>query len=418
VAVVGLAGVWLTREARAFSAVGWMVIYDAADFPTLGSLAAFLRDLRIPVPPYLAVLEVVEHQLTGGLELTTVLAYRLAIVLAYLLPLLWSAGSALRLAASAGLGLVFLAATVLVHPGNPQTYDIFYPLFVLAFGLALRRAARPAGSRAGWALAAGFLLAMAELSRPFVVLGLPLVVALAALAVARRPRQHLAALLLPVLLLSGGWHGWLAVRHGQLASTNHAGQNLRRAWPMAVVPRPPLVPEVNSERLGPGRWPNLNTAEHLENSRRLQRAVLRYVRTHPLGSARHALGRLRALLLDVRTDIYRHRPRHWVLVLYRPLVRAAVAWLTLNALLLVSGLLVDGRRRRRLLADPDSILIVITAFSACALAVGDAQEEARFLISLLPLLAAVPSAPARTYLPLAFAALGRGVGLAAPRAAR
>jgi hypothetical protein len=144
-----------------------------------------------------------------------------------------------------------------------------------------------------------------------------------------------------------------------------------------------LIRETDNAPLQPGRWPNLNTAEHDENSQMLQRAIIGYALSHPIESIAHAARRV-LTLMGGPTSIYDHKPSHRELALYRPLVAAL-------ALLLLAGYAVAaGRRALRLLGEPDNILVVTAFLSLLILAVGDAQEEARFLISVLPFLAAVP----------------------------
>lgn len=69
-------------------------------------------------------------------------------------------------------------------------------------------------------------------------------------------------------------------------------------------------------------------------------------------------------------------------------VDAGLAALLANVIALGTALLRAPRSALRLLAAPYNPLIAVTAYSIIVMAAGDASEEARFLISVLPLLAA------------------------------
>jgi hypothetical protein len=190
--------------------------------------------------------------------------------------------------------------------------------------------------------------------------------------------------LAPLIILSGGWHLHLWRQHGQLVWTNHTGFNLQRAWPM--VEYPPLVAEVNSAPLAADRQPNLDTPEHSENSRRIQAAVMAYIRAHPGEAARHGFLRLQTFLA-VRTDTYDWRPDNPGLRYYRWAVWAGLAWLMTQIAVAVIAAL---RRNRMAFVAPESQLILMTVGLILLLSMAEAHEEARLMVSLLPFLAALP----------------------------
>ena len=290
------------------------------------------------------------------------------------------------------LGFVFLWSTVVIHPGNPQTYDIFFSLFILLYISSLSyvvsqpNAFHFSRKRVLMCFASGFFLSMAELMRVFMVFLLPVLLFFSYQALKNFPAKYYLYFLTPIVLFSGVWHFYIALQHRQITWTNHSGQNLRRAWPEAELPM--LVPEVNDRPLALARWPNLNTVEHYENSRRIQKAILRYVLENPIQSASNIVNRL-SRLLAVQTSIYGYEPSHWVFCFYKPLVWGASFWLFTNALLLSVGF--ARYRCLQVFSVPANMLIIITLFCFCILAIGEAGEEARFLISVLPLVAALPS---------------------------
>ena len=383
---------WLLQEAQADPATSWMWMVFPEDFPTAASVLAYLRDLRTGIPPVLSLLEIASVWWTGDATLMTAVAYQAAMALAFLLPILFHRHTLFGVTVSFAIALVLLTSAVLIHPGNPQVYDVYFPLFTLLF-IACRQRAREDRPRSetAWLAAAGFFLTMAELTRPFLF---PIVIYAAALVCLRLrggPRWRLAAFLIPLVVFSGGWHAHQAWRFSQITWTNHAGFNLIRAWPM--VGDVPLAPETGSAPLGPERDPNINTQAHQDNSQRLVRAVLEFIWRNPATGVKHAIRRVQALVGTVRTSVYSHAPDHAVFRLYRPAVWVLSGLLLANLIGLGARVLRRPRDAARLLAAPRNLLVVVTAYSVVVLAVGDASEEARFLISLLPLLAAAARNP-------------------------
>jgi hypothetical protein len=284
------------------------------------------------------------------------------------------------------LGVVFLTGAVESHRLNPQAYDVHLPFLLLLFVVALDlfpSAKRPRSQRILAALC-GVSLAMAELTRPFMVYLLPLLM-LPAVGLMRGQRC-LLYFFLPLILLSGTWHAHLAIRHHQLVWSNHAGFNLSKAWPM--VDAPALVEERNDAPLQPGRRSNLNTDEHSENSRRLTRAVLAYVITHPVDATRNALRRLYALLYEVPI-FYRVAGTPEVNApFYRGFIRVCSLWWLVNLLALSLSIL--RRRAPAAWATGAASLTIAMTGLIFFLAVGELGEAFRFVLSILPLFAALP----------------------------
>lgn len=379
----------LTHSLNGAATITWMRVYRPEDFPDVQSWLNFLREVRIPIPPVLATAEMVNHWLAGDTWLLTHLFYRMALVLAYGLAIWLSRASVGRLLASFMLGIVFVQGTAIVHPANPQLYDLVYPLLVLlfvwAYGAVLG-AATPA--RARWpALGAGFALALAELTRPFVVLMLPIVLACVVAGLRRRPcfARNLCWFLAPVVLLSGGWHLHVALKHGRLVWTNHSGYNLHRAW--VFVPHEPLIEERGDEPRGPNQYDNLDNPDHGENSRRLRRAVLGYIVEHPRAAGRHAARLLGWLLLDAPTDMYHVELRHPFVPIYRWTARLAAVRFVAAVVVVGFAVVLPRRRGLRFLTTPAGVLLGIAVMSTVVMAVGEDGEQARLLLSLLPMYA-------------------------------
>lgn len=375
-------------DVHAGAATQWMRIFHPSDIESWEDFSHFLGNLRVPIPIWLGVLEIAEYRWTQDLVVSVGWLYRVALVASYLLAIRVSASnSRVGLWLTSVLSVVYLLGTRIVHQGNPQSYDVVFPCLMLVYLVLVDRVApgdltaRRASIQSG---AAGVALSLAELTRPF---ALPMLLFLvpATVALLHRVRPRLALLFIaPIVVLSGGWHAIQFVRHDQILLSNHRGFNLIRGWPM--VPRPPLVEEVHDAPLAPTRWPNLNTDEHGENSRRLEAAVVAYVVANPRRSAVHAL-RSTCAFLSVKTSIYEFDPESPVLPVYRLAVWAALPWLLFQAFRFLRGILY--REWGRLIA-PQSQLIAITCASIAVLAVGESGEAARFIVTLLPLLAALP----------------------------
>jgi len=384
-------GALLVRSSSATPAVTWMFIYRLTDFDSVPAIIAFIRGVRVPIPIVIGLGEIFDNYLFGDSWLVDCLLYRVALVGAFLLAIVLSPRTVTGLATSLFSSAVFLWGTVLVHPGNPQVYDILYPFFLLGFILLIERVRR-GGSRGRkqvmQSFAAGFLLSMSELSRPFVLFLLPVLLLMGFLNLRGATRRARIFFLLPLLLISGGWHLYIGITHGELTWTNHSGFNLQRSWPK--VPLPALLPETNGAPLGAGRWANLDTPEHQENSRRLETAILGYALDHPVGML-SGLGRRVLLLLAAPTTIYGHHPSHPILWLYRPLV-----WLASFALLLrlARYARIAYARPLQIVEEPAGQAAVAALLSILLLAAGEGGEQARFLLSVLPLLAIVLAAEA------------------------
>ena len=128
----------LWGSGRAGPVVEWMNIYRLGDIRSLGGGLDFVLGLRVPIPPNLALVEIAEHRLTGDTRLATGLLYHAYVAVAYLCVLLLAYPHRVRLVVSTVLALLFVAGTRLIHPGNPQLYDVAAPCFFLLFVLLLR----------------------------------------------------------------------------------------------------------------------------------------------------------------------------------------------------------------------------------------------------------------------------------------
>lgn len=380
-------GIWQTRNSEAGPTMEWMIIYHPSDFrdASVSEVITFYRDLRTGIPPLLSVVEILNVKIaqTDRVDFVGVFLYRVAIVAVFALPLLLFDKSPREFAITLILSLIFLRATVVIHPGNPQAYDVFHPLLMLVFFGCLHMLRRRHSQSAALAFLAGLMLAAAELTRPYMLLLMPLLLIGAAGLIHRLPdsRRLMVLFLCPVILLSGGWHLKLLIyNNGQIMWSNHGGFNLARAWPIPTG----WTEEHEAPPIMQGREPNLNTQVHYEMSQQLQADFVRlFLKPHPFfviaESARQIVD-----LLRPHTDIYQHKPRDWVLPLYRGAVWYSALMLLMNAALLLVHWLVGRQSLLSLLAEPRMLMMLFAWGAILITAVTDQGEEGRFLISFLP----------------------------------
>jgi hypothetical protein len=374
---------------RATPAVSWMNQVDLQAFRTAADVREYMAGLRTGIPPLLAVLELSWWVRFRDLSAFTDVLYPICVALAFALAVRavpgWQATSPGR-ALAVGTTAVFLAGQgIRVHAGNPALYDAVFGVLLVAY-----LAASGAWTRTGrprWMAAAGTALALMELTRPFVLYLLPVLLLVETHRIrgaARGRGRALAFLVLPVALLSGGWHLHLYRAHdGQVAWTNISGFNLQRAWEdfdPAIGDAPRVEPLPGTV----DRWADLNTDEFHRRSEALKSLIASKILNDPAGAAAHAFGRVLAFG-SAPTKIYHHDPQGVGVAIYR----AAVVALNLVVLIHVSArgaaLLLRGRCPW---LDPRWWPGAAVAAIAIVAALGEKGEEARFVFSILPALLA------------------------------
>lgn len=140
-----------------------------------------------------------------------------------------------------------------------------------------------------------------------------------------------------------------------------------------------------------GIGPKIDTEDHYLNSKILAPATVRGIVRHPWGAVKHVAGRA-TTFFSLPVDLMRHKAEHPFLVVYKWAVRLACLWMFWPGFLLLWMVLGRIRDRNRWLAlgHPENILLIMTLLTCLIFLVGDAGEDARFMISVLPLLAALP----------------------------
>ncbi|MCX5901163.1 MAG: hypothetical protein NTX06_10630, partial [Proteobacteria bacterium] len=354
-----------------------------------------------PIPPVLGVLEYGSYVLTGSTRLVTRYGYQLAILASFLICILLARRSVIKMYLVTGVGLFLVLCIRTVHSGNPQIYDVFFPLFVMGYifclekgTAALAQLPSQAGSKA-WLAVAGLCLALADLSRSFFIVILIVVMVLTALRLKHLSARSIVLFLLPIVILSLSWHTYQLGAFRQLTWSNHTGFSLWRVWQLAPdMPHPDLdsqlVMEIHHEPVADERWDNLNTAEHSQNSRMLTATVLNMISQAP-GKAVHFMGtRVVTFLFMPSVDMYNASTnKQDFLTLYKLLVIGLSLNLAYTMLRYVKQAATTPLAGwPSIFSAPRFQLVLITFLSALAFALSEAGEESRFMISLLPMMLA------------------------------
>ena len=300
-----------THEAAASTT--WMHVFSYKDFTSPEKVKTYLLELRTGIPPVLSWLEIISYNRSDSIEWITRELYQASIILMFVLPFFFIGKRWESFLIWLLLTLIFFPSLLLIHPGNPQLYDVLMPVLLLGYILLSRRSFREKGSvwiTGLFAFLAGFCLTMAELIRPFILLIVPLLIAYNFFQYRKTSLSRFAIFLLPVLLFSGVWHAKLLYNHGQLIWSNHGGTNLYRAW-APVVDEPALkaklLPEEPPVNDFGWAWNNLNTETHARNSKIRQQAVISGILDHPGQAFAHLMKRI-ADFTRPQIDLYSHRP--------------------------------------------------------------------------------------------------------------
>jgi hypothetical protein len=160
---------------------------------------------------------------------------------------------------------------------------------------------------------------------------------------------------------------------------------MSRAWPDAEYPK--LIPETVITINGIERQ-NLNTDIHQLNSELLKKAVLKYWVQHPVDSFVNFSERVN-VLLSGPTNIYQHAPSSAIFIFYKRMVAITSGIVLLSSLVFAVNFLFS-MAGRKVKFHPDNYLVALILFLCLIFSLGERGEEARFLLSILPLLATLP----------------------------
>lgn len=367
----------------------WMNVYSIfpEEWPkSWQEIREFFWDLRTGIPPLFSFLEITAYKYTESVVWILKGFYRKAIIVMLLLPIFFSQRRVIDLSLLLLLATLFLEAIVLVHPANPQYYDVVFPSFIMLY-LLLNRASWK-GNYKPWianalAITSGLFLTWAELSRPFMIALVPLLIlwSLYHYIKAKKIRRFLY-FLIPIILFSGLWHAKLLYRHNQLIWSNHSGQNFLQAW-LHMVDFDELQKQFHPEEppLQEGLWNNINTEVHYQNTEMRKSAAIEAITSNPGEAWKHFVYKT-LVFTGPRTQMYAHDPQGPIIDIYKLVGRSL--FILLGILMLES--LVRVIRDPKQLASMRIAIIGITAFLSLMPIIGEDGEEARFAVSVLPFL--------------------------------
>ncbi|MEZ4771754.1 MAG: hypothetical protein R3D00_01145 [Bacteroidia bacterium] len=372
-------------------ATGWMHVYSHKDFQAEGALWKYILELRTRIPPVISILEIATFNRRHGIGWILYDTYHISIVMMLVLPVFFLKRPWPGLVLVMAVGTVFLHSVILIHPSNPQLYDVLLPFLLLGYILLSRVSFGekvPAGLGYFTAFLAGFALSVAELSRPFVLLIFPFLIFYNLWHYGKSQKLKMLTFLIPVLLLSGLWHAKLFFYNdGQIIWSNHGGTNLYQVWSPFIdetALKARLQPEAPPVNDFGWSWNNINTQIHLENSKARQSEIMKGIARRPGDAFLHLIDRI-LIFTRGRTDMYANDPQGTVLDIYVVLVR--MLYVLLGIMILFFGWKVI--RKPATVLSEYFLVILLTAFLTFLPAIGEAGEEARFLITVLPFLMSV-----------------------------
>lgn len=375
----------------------WSWVYSQDEFVEIckswDSIKTFYRDLRVPIPPVIAGLEILSYRLSGSFDLVTIYLYRALAFAAFFLSIIALKRGVAGYWWSAAQAMIFTWATINIHQLNPQIYDLWVPCFFLLYVFLLRKTGDK-NRRLIYSLLLAFLsgmsLALVETARPFVLVLLPFLIIFSIIHLGKKRWPAWIIFVIPIIVISGGWHLKLYLyNEGQLLSTNNSGFNLRRCWE-------PVLPLPEAEVKLEDGWKLYNNPRHIEVSNELKSKVVHFIITHPFISAKHTTDRISELFAPMTKDVViplqlgiaKPLPAN------HPWLPVYVLFVRVSGLFLLACLIYAFQQWLRapslqFFGAESWILMFFTGASIFILAVGESGEDYRFLISVLPCLAAI-----------------------------
>ncbi len=372
-----------------------MNIYVVEDFAnhSWADIGLFLLQNKLPLPPVIVFFELATYKIFGSTYLVTVLLYKFAFIAPYVIVLSLANTTVRRLWVVFFVSCLFLFCAITIHRGNPQAYDVFLPCLLMLFLYCARQGVRATSqaSKLKYAALAGSFLSLAELTRPFMIYLVPFLIVLMLLSYRAHGKSVRSKLMLgflmPIILISGSLHLSLYINHQQLNFSNHAGFNLHRAW-SRLVPVPALLEEPKLVQSNPDRWENFNTKEHQLNSQRMQHAIFKHWLAQPIQSLSFGINLLRDFM-SAPTAIYAHKPTSLFLQSYQLLYQLLSAVLLLSCVIVIYGVVFLSKNKVQDLIRVDNVIILLGSSLIMIFAISEKAEEARFVISTLPFVAAL-----------------------------
>lgn len=257
-----------------FPGILWMNVLEPTAYGTWATWYAGVTSMRIPVSPLTLAVEGWLIHSAFGFGMYKWVFFRMMLIGVLVLALFHHAQTRLYWwLAALGMSILICYSTYYTQmfAANHIAYLVFNNDIILVFALiVLSTLLRRPNLHGRHVFAIGSLLAIADMTRPYMVVFTPLLVILVCGYLwTRVPKQWLLLLCIPLIPIVL-WHSNHVVNLHQPTWSNHAGYNLCNAW--TCPNNVPLEPE--SPRTSFYRGTNFNTAVHSQNSQTLTRALI------------------------------------------------------------------------------------------------------------------------------------------------
>ncbi|TGL12986.1 hypothetical protein [Leptospira meyeri] len=370
---------------KAIPVISWMNVYGVEEYleNDFKNFTQFLEQLMIPIPINLALLEYFSVKKFGDTRVVTEWLYQIGFVSLFILPAFSLRKKPFVFFTSIVVSTIFFFTSLKIHIGNPQSYDIFFPLLLLIITLILKKIESSKNPKAYHFLFLGTMISMLELMRPFALLIL-IPIFLFVFILLKRKKFILInslSLFLPIVLLNLTYHIHLFKHHNQFTMTNHSGFNIQRAWPQVMPNRSLVETSANPTRLG--RWPNINTIEHRDNSNYLLSRIFLHIKKHPADSIVHGIKNIFNFLF-YQYELIELKPGGLIKYLFYIFRFLSYTYLFYQFFLFFKY------RMRLLILNTDTLVLILILLQVILFSLSESGETMRFTIGILPLFALLP----------------------------
>ncbi|TGL23359.1 hypothetical protein EHQ47_05640 [Leptospira bourretii] len=375
----------LISNQKALPVISWMNVYGVEEYKDLDfpSYLKFLKELMIPIPINLTILEYLSVKVFGDTRIVTEWIYQASFVTLFSIPILFRRKNILKLIISFIFSATFFYASLRIHKGNPQSYDIIFPLLLCITILICKNLETQKEISHLKLLLLGFLLSMLDMLRPFGIL-IALLICLFVVYILKQKKYKISSYVipfLPLVFITLPFHYHLYTHHKQLTMTNHSGFNIQRAWPQ-VMPKRNLV-EVDAKPTREGRWPNINTAEHRDNSNYLLSCIIHHIKKHPQDSIKHIIKNIYNFI-TFKYTLLNYQPEGFIKYCFYTLRFLCFIYLFSQLLKLIKN------RSKPLIINTEFLVLFLILFQLFIFSLTESGETIRFTIGLLPLLSIFP----------------------------
>ncbi|TGM80085.1 hypothetical protein [Leptospira bouyouniensis] len=370
---------------KAIPVISWMNVYGIEEYmeKDLTNFILFLKGLMIPIPINLAILEYFSVKIFGDTRVVTEWLYCVGFVFLFTAPPFLIRKRPFAFFISILISVIFYFSSLKIHIGNPQSYDIFFPLLLLIVILIFKKIESCQIPKSYHFIFFGIIISMLEFMRPFALLFLIPLLVFFIILLKRKKSISIFALfaILPILLLNLPYHIHLYKNHNQLTMTNHSGYNIQRAWPQVMPNR--SLEELNAKPTRPGRWPNINTMEHRDNSNYLLSRIFLHIKKHPADSIIHGIKNISNFLF-YQYELLNLKPEGCIKILFYIFRFLSYVYLFYQFFLLFKNSI------KLVIFNTDALVLILIFLQVILFSLTESGETMRFTIGILPFFALLP----------------------------